>query len=118
MIAPRLVQLTDGSLAGPLEAQRFRFRVERGGMIGETRVESGEVLVCGGEPRDGQVTVLVARGPGRPRIGKVQGIRLLGEVGEGTALTNFGLQAAGHGLKYSCCNEYPQLYYTYSGMGI
>ena len=86
MVAPRLVQVAEKS---PAVSGRIRFVVERGGQIGDLRVEAGDVIVCGGEVRDGEITVLVARGsvdgrlpPGRPRVGWVRGIRLVGEVGE------------------------------------
>lgn len=42
----------------------------------------GEVLVCSGEAQAEDATVLVARGFGRPRIGAVQGDRLIGDAGE------------------------------------
>ena len=37
---------------------------------------------------------------------------LVGRVGEGAGLANFGLEAAGHTVQYSCCNEYRQRHYT------
>ena len=43
---------------------------------------AGEVLVCRGEARDGDLVVLVARGHGRPRVGTVRGGRLYGDAGE------------------------------------
>jgi hypothetical protein len=70
MVAPRLVQVAEKS---PAVSGRLRFVVERGGQIGDLRVEAGDVIVCGGEVRDGEVT---------PRVGWVRGIRLVGEVGE------------------------------------
>jgi len=75
MTTPFLAQLSGTS-------ERCHFQVLRAGKIGELTFSAGDVIVCGGEPLDGQLTVLVARGPGRPRFGRVKGIRLLGEVGE------------------------------------
>jgi len=75
MPTPLLAQLSGTS-------DRSRFQVLRAGRIGEVAFSAGDVIVCGGEPLDGDLTVLVARGPGRPRFGRVRGIRLLGEVGE------------------------------------
>jgi hypothetical protein len=72
---PFLVQLSG-------TPDRSRFQVVRAGRIGDTAFAAGDVIVCGAEPLDGQLTVLVARGAGRPRFGRVRGIRLLGEVGE------------------------------------
>lgn len=43
---------------------------------------TGEVLVCRGEPADGDRVVLVARGHGRPRVGTVRKGRLYGDAGE------------------------------------
>ncbi len=75
MVTPVLAQLSGTS-------ERRRFQVVRAGRIGDLSFAEGDVIVCGDEPLDGQLTVLVARGPGRPRFGRVKGIRLLGEVGE------------------------------------
>ncbi len=42
----------------------------------------GDVVVCRGEARSGDPTVLVARGHGRPRLGSVRGARVWGDAGE------------------------------------
>jgi hypothetical protein len=91
MVTPLLVQLSLPSIASR-SSDRSRFQVLRAGRIGDMAFAAGDVIVCGGEPLDGQLTVLVARGPlsglrfagalGRPRFGRVRGIRLFGEVEE------------------------------------
>ena len=42
----------------------------------------GDLVVCRGEARSGDVTVLVARGQGHPRLGSVHGTRFRGSAGE------------------------------------
>jgi hypothetical protein len=103
MSAPLLIQLSDAS-------DRSRFQVLRGGRIGGVEFAAGDVIVCGGEPLDGQLTVLVARGPGRPRFGQVRGIRLLGEVGEPCDAARW--RAAGRILAHhrSAANEQLELF--------
>ncbi|MEO0602282.1 MAG: hypothetical protein AAF211_12645, partial [Myxococcota bacterium] len=47
-----------------------------------TSWQRGEVLVCRGDARPGDTVVLVARGHGRPRLGRVEGLRFVGDSGE------------------------------------
>jgi hypothetical protein len=58
------------------------FLVTREGAFAGRTFGAGEVLVCRGEARSTDLTVLVARGHGRPRLGWVQGTRLIGDAGE------------------------------------
>ena len=58
------------------------FRVVESGAFGGQRWSAGQVLVCRGTPRTGDAVVLVARGHGRPRMGRVQGTRFIGDAGE------------------------------------
>ncbi|MEQ1506680.1 MAG: hypothetical protein ABMB14_30915 [Myxococcota bacterium] len=58
------------------------FAVTRDGWWSGFRFRAGEVVVCRGEARHGDVTVLVARGLGRPRFGTVEGVRFRGDAGE------------------------------------
>jgi len=58
------------------------FLVSEAGRFGERCWQRGEVLVCRGEARPGDTVVLVARGHGRPRIGRVDGRRFVGDQGE------------------------------------
>lgn len=58
------------------------FAVLRDGACPAGSWAAGEVLVCRGEPRDGDTVVLVARGHGRPRIGQVIRGQLIGDAGE------------------------------------
>jgi hypothetical protein len=58
------------------------FIVTRDGHCSQGSWGAGEVLVCRGQAADGDAVVLVPRGPGRPRVGRVQGTRLIGDAGE------------------------------------
>jgi hypothetical protein len=58
------------------------FVVTSEGRFGGCTFATGEVLVCRGEARSADLTVLVARGHGRPRLGSVVGTRLVGDAGE------------------------------------
>jgi hypothetical protein len=58
------------------------FLVIEAGVYDRRWFGAGEVLVCSGEAQAEDATVLVARGFGRPRIGAVQGDRLIGDAGE------------------------------------
>jgi hypothetical protein len=58
------------------------FRVAHGGQFGGRRFQAGELALVGGIPQEGDAVVLVAIGPGRPRLGSVQGRRILGDRGE------------------------------------
>lgn len=58
------------------------FVVVREGSCAHGHWGTGEVLVCRGEPADGDQVVLVARGHGRPRVGTVRKGRLYGDAGE------------------------------------
>jgi hypothetical protein len=42
----------------------------------------GELIVCRGEARNGDTTVLVPKGHGRPRLGRIAGTRFLGDAQE------------------------------------
>jgi hypothetical protein len=42
----------------------------------------GELIVCRGEARNGDTTVLVPKGHGRPRLGRIVGTRYLGDAQE------------------------------------
>lgn len=86
MAAPTLVSLarTDlpGQLAGLPDQQHEFFLVAEAGEFGGRWFQPGDLLVCGGDPRGGEPVVLVPRGHGRPRLGTVQGKRLIGDAGE------------------------------------
>lgn len=56
-------------------------------VVGEGEFEGrsfavGDLLACVGAATSGDLVVLVPRGHGRPRLGTVQGARLLGDAGE------------------------------------
>jgi len=55
--------------------------VHEGGFAG-LDLGAGDVLVCRGEAVHGELTVLVPRGHGRPRLGRVRGTVLEGDAGE------------------------------------
>jgi len=58
------------------------FVVRREGEFGGQSYEAGQVVVCRGTPRCGEVVVLVALGHGRPRLGRVEGLGFTGDAGE------------------------------------
>ena len=58
------------------------FVVVREGRFGGRTFAVGEVLLCRGEARNGEETILVALGHGRPRLGSRRNGRWLGDVGE------------------------------------
>ncbi|MCB9688762.1 MAG: hypothetical protein H6735_27225 [Alphaproteobacteria bacterium] len=58
------------------------FEVIREGEFAGIRMGVGDVLVCRGDARQGDHTVLVAQGLGRPRLGSRRGGRWLGDAGE------------------------------------
>ncbi|MEZ4319464.1 MAG: hypothetical protein R3F61_18255 [Myxococcota bacterium] len=58
------------------------FSVVRDGEFAGRRFRSGELAVVEGMPEEGDAVVLVAVGPGRPRLGRVVGNRLMGDRGE------------------------------------
>jgi hypothetical protein len=58
------------------------FVVTAEGSLGSRRFAAGDLLVCRGPARQGDATVLVARGHGRPRLGSVEGTRFRGDAGE------------------------------------
>lgn len=58
------------------------FLVVEEGIFGGIRFAAGDLVACRGEARQGDVTVLVARGQGRPRLGSVAGTRFRGDAGE------------------------------------
>lgn len=64
----------------PLEGRLFE--VVRGGVFGGRTFAEGELLWAGATAEEGDRVVLVARGPGRPRLGCVRGRQLLGDHGE------------------------------------
>ena len=82
--APSIRPLTEplrGVPALPRDGVQL-FVVTREGRFSGRTFGTGEVLVCRGEARSADLTVLVARGHGRPRLGSVQGSRLIGDAGE------------------------------------
>ena len=74
---PNGVPLAAGQ-AGPVEA----FVVVREGAFGGEVYGVGDVLLCRGDARNGDATVLVATGVGRPRLGLRRNGRWLGDAGE------------------------------------
>jgi len=58
------------------------FLVTSDGQFLDQRYTVGEVLLCRDPARTGDVTVLVAHGVGRPRLGTVEGLRFRGDGGE------------------------------------
>jgi len=58
------------------------FSVERDGLFGGRQFHAGELALVDGVAEEGDLVVLVAAGPGRPRLGRVVGNRLLGDRGE------------------------------------
>lgn len=58
------------------------FVVAEAGRFGDANWRRGEVLLCRGEARPGDTVVLVARGHGRPRLGRLDGLRFVGDQGE------------------------------------
>lgn len=87
MLAPVLIPVVDAdpqllSGAPPLVAARACFVAVREGRFGALGFAAGDVLVCDGEARHGDMVVLVARGHGRPRLGLVHGTELIGDAGE------------------------------------
>lgn len=61
---------------------RELFLVVAEGELGGRSFAVGDLLACGGPAASGDLVVLVPRGHGRPRLGTVQGARLLGDAGE------------------------------------
>jgi hypothetical protein len=81
--APSIRPLSEPLRGAPLPREGVRLFVVTGeGTFGGRGYGVGEVLVCRGEARSGDLTVLVARGHGRPRLGSVRGTRLVGDAGE------------------------------------
>jgi hypothetical protein len=76
-----LTQALNGVPTLPREGVQLFVVIREGSFSGRT-FGAGEVLVCRGEARSGDQTVLVARGHGRPRLGSVRGTRLVGDAGE------------------------------------
>jgi len=66
----------------PMVGLRHTFVVESDGEHGGLSLRAGDVLVLGGRVRPGDVTVLLARGRGRARLGTVTSKGLLGTHGE------------------------------------
>jgi hypothetical protein len=64
------------------EDGELSFVVTRSGRFGGRLWREGDVVVCSGEPGDGEQVVLVARGHGRPRLGSVRGPHLFGDAEE------------------------------------
>ncbi len=69
-----------GSLDVP-ETVRM-FSIVRDGWFAGREFRAGEVALVHGTPEEGDAVVLVAAGPGRPRLGRVQGLQLVGDQGE------------------------------------
>lgn len=58
------------------------YEVRHTGRIGEQMFSHGEHLLLDGAANDGDLVVLAAKGPGRPRLGRVSGTGLVGDRGE------------------------------------
>lgn len=58
------------------------FLITTEGIYDDVFYAAGELIVCRGEARSGDTTVLVPRGHGRPRLGRIESGRLLGDGGE------------------------------------
>ena len=83
MSAPSLRPATlDSALSRSVPAGVQVFSVARDGDFGGRRYRAGELAVVEGVPEEGDPVVLVAVGPGRPRLGRVHRNQLLGEHGE------------------------------------
>ncbi len=67
------------------------FSVARDGEFGGRSFRSGELVIVSGTPEQGDSVVLVARGPGRPMLGRVDGLRLLGDHGEPCLLSRWSV---------------------------
>ena len=63
-------------------ASGARFRVVREGEVDGRWYGAGSVLLCAGDARTGDAVVLVTRGIGRPRLGRMEGTALIGSSGE------------------------------------
>ena len=89
MVAPRLSRIEDTPhrlLAALPRLPRGRdvraFVVTREGRCQSGRWCVGDVVVCRGEASPGDDVVMLPRGVGRPQLGRVEGVRLLGAQGE------------------------------------
>lgn len=78
---PSAPEAVTRDLAVPRERVEL-FLVTAEGSYGGWWFGAGDLIVCRGEARPGDVTVLVARGQGRPRLGKVDGSKFRGDAGE------------------------------------
>lgn len=58
------------------------YEVHQSGRFGDQVFSKGERLLVEGAPECGDAVVLVARGPGRPRLGWVRSTGLVGDCGE------------------------------------
>lgn len=58
------------------------FLVTAEGAYNGQRYSTGELIVCRGDARNGDITVLVPKGHGRPRLGRIDGARLRGDAEE------------------------------------
>lgn len=58
------------------------FLVTAEGSYNGQRFAAGELIVCRGDARNGDTTVLVPKGHGRPRLGRIDGARLRGDAEE------------------------------------
>lgn len=67
------------------------FEVRQRGCMGEQVFNTGEHLLLDGAPCDGDLVVLTARGPGRPRLGRVSGSGLVGDRGEPCSHTRWAV---------------------------
>jgi hypothetical protein len=82
-MAPRIRQREAVDIPGVSLGRGVQtFVVVSEGAVGDLSLAVGDVLVCRGEARSGDRTVLVAAGLGRPRLGLRQGSRWLGDQGE------------------------------------
>lgn len=83
MKAPLLAPLVDRREVGAIAGEgTVCFRVLQEGRFGGHVFEVGDLVLCAGAPRHEDAVVLVARGHGRPRLGRVVGPHLLGDAGE------------------------------------
>ena len=65
------------------------FRVARGGNFCGRWWTPGELLVCKGQPTEGNLVVIAARGIGAPSLGRIVGGRVRGAFGELCSMTRW-----------------------------
>lgn len=85
MTPPRLEPVSVRSVAGASSFARAGvrcFAVVRTGVYAGRWFYEGDVLVVGGTPTEGALSVLVTDGLGRPMLGRARGGRLFGDADE------------------------------------